>query len=156
MKILMVCLGNICRSPMAEGVMRYMIEKNQLQWKVDSCGTGSWHIGEAPDSRAQRTAKNFGVDISDLRARQFSQADFDEFDRIYVMDQSNYSNVLSMVRNEQDRLKVDLLLNASHPGKNMEVEDPWFDESLFIPVYKQIEQACNQIINAELGILNKF
>ncbi|POY39125.1 protein-tyrosine-phosphatase [Solitalea longa] len=155
MKILMVCLGNICRSPMAEGVMRHMIKNKGLNWQVDSCGTGSWHIGEAPDRRAQRTAKSFGVDISDLRARQFSSTDFDEFDRIYVMDQTNFSDVLSLIRSEHDRIKVDLLLNASHPGKNMEVADPWFDETLFVPVFKQIETACNQIINAELGIIKE-
>ncbi|AFD09216.1 low molecular weight protein-tyrosine-phosphatase [Solitalea canadensis] len=148
MKILMVCLGNICRSPMAEGIMRDLIRKNNLNWEVDSCGTGSWHIGEAPDKRAQRTAQSFGVDITSLRARQFSIADFNEFDRIYVMDTSNHQNVLKMAPDEQSRQKVDLLLNSCMPGENCEVADPWFDESLFIPVYKQIEQACQKIIES--------
>ncbi|UKJ08058.1 low molecular weight protein-tyrosine-phosphatase [Solitalea lacus] len=154
MKILMVCLGNICRSPMAEGIMRDLIEKNRLSWQVDSCGTGDWHVGEAPDRRAQRTTQSFGIDISDLRARQFSITDFDLFDRIFVMDQSNYKNVLRMARNNNDKEKVDLLLNISIPGQNCEVADPWYDESLFIPVFKQIEDACNEIIKIQVGARN--
>ena len=151
----MVCLGNICRSPMAEGIMQDLIKKNNLDWTVDSCGTGDWHVGEAPHKQAQKTAGKFGVNISNLRARQFSQKDFDEFDKILVMDQTNYADILALARSEKDRGKVDLLLNSSLPGRDCEVADPWFDQSLFEPVFKQLEHACQQIINAELGITNE-
>src|SRR5689334_17375007 len=108
MKILMVCLGNICRSPMAEGILRKMAEARGINLTVDSAGTGGWHVGEHPDKRAVLTARKFDIDISRLTGRQFDAAnDFDSFDRIYVMDASNYKDVLKMARNESDRLKVD-------------------------------------------------
>ncbi|SMO52248.1 low molecular weight protein-tyrosine-phosphatase [Solitalea koreensis] len=155
MKILMVCLGNICRSPMAEGIMRDLVKKSNLDWQVDSCGTGSWHIGEPPHKVAQLTAKKFGTDISDLRARQFHPGDFDAFDKILVMDQSNYADVMVQARSEKDREKVDLILNLTLPGRNCEVADPWFDNTMFDAVYKQLEQACQQFVTTELGIVNE-
>lgn len=142
MKILMVCLGNICRSPMAEGILRHHAEAQGWSITVDSAGTGGWHVGEAPDKRAIRAAKQYGVDISQLRARQFSVDDFDRFDRIFVMDRSNRSNVLALARNEEDRLKVDLFLHQLQPMSDAEVPDPWYgDEDGFHSVYDLLERA---------------
>jgi protein-tyrosine phosphatase len=146
MKILMVCLGNICRSPLADGIMRKLVQDYNLDWTIDSAGTGNWHVGETPDRRAIQTAKKFGVDISGLCARQFSVKDFDEFDKIYVMDASNYQDVIALARNEEDKKKVDLLLNLTHPKMNKTVPDPWYDETLFEPVFKMIEEACKKIV----------
>ncbi|MEO6151437.1 MAG: low molecular weight protein-tyrosine-phosphatase [Mucilaginibacter sp.] len=119
MKILMVCLGNICRSPLAEGIMQHLADKHGLNWTVDSAGTGGWHVGNSPDRRSTRTALKRGVDISKQSCRQFKTNDFDEFDLILVMDKSNLKDVLSKTRNPQDAQKVKLLLN------NAEVPDPY-------------------------------
>ncbi len=146
MKILFVCLGNICRSPIADGVMRSLVAKHNLNWQIDSAGTSNYHINEAPDKRAQKISKKFGVDISNLRGRQFVQSDFDEFDYIFAMDASNYQNILKLARNEQDIQKVELFLNRLEPGMNRGVQDPWYDDALFEPVYKEIEQTCKLII----------
>lgn len=147
MKILMVCLGNICRSPMADGIMRKKVEEYGLDVEIDSAGTGDFHIGEAPDDRMRATAKENGLSIDELRGRQFVQEDFDRFDRIFVMDKSNYENVLRLARNEEDREKVDLLLNLSQPNENMEVPDPYFGgEEGFQHVYNLIDHATDQLI----------
>lgn len=126
MKVLMVCLGNICRSPMADGLMRKKVQEHGLDVVVDSAGTGDWHVGDPPDSRMIETAKRNGVPIDDLRGRQFKVADFDEFDRIVVMDKSNFANVTKLARDEKDVQKVELFLNLTHPGKDLEVPDPYF------------------------------
>ena len=144
MKILMVCLGNICRSPMAEGVMRELLEGSANE--VDSAGTSSFHAGERPDERMLRTAKKYGVSMNGIRSRGFKVEDFDRFDRIYVMDRSNLQNVLLLARSEQDRAKVELLLNASHPGEDREVPDPYYGgEKGFDQVYLMILEACQKI-----------
>ena len=145
MKILMVCLGNICRSPMAEGIMKAKIEEHGLSWTVDSAGTGHWHVGEKPDKRAQETAQNFGLDISHQRARQFSQADFHMYDKIYTMDYENYKHVLSLAPSLDDHLKVDMILNASFPNKDMSVPDPYYDNG-FETVFQMLDNACDAII----------
>ncbi|WP_254639801.1 low molecular weight protein-tyrosine-phosphatase [Chitinophaga sp. GbtcB8] len=144
MKVLMVCLGNICRSPLAEGVLRHLAQKKGLNWDIDSAGTGSWHIGDPPDHRSVKVARQYGVDISGLRGRQFGVADFQQFDRIYVMDLDNYRDVLRKARSEADRAKVQLLL-----ANQQEVPDPWYDDKLFEPVYQMIYKACERIINNE-------
>ncbi len=143
MKILMVCLGNICRSPLAHGVMEHLAKSKGLNWQVDSAGTGSWHIGHAPDSRSIKVAQAYGVDISGQRARQFQATDFDTFDRIFVMDQENLKNVLAMAKNAEQKAKVSLLL-----GDEV-VPDPYWDNQLFESVYQMIEQACQRIILEE-------
>ncbi len=147
MKILMVCLGNICRSPLADGLLKAKIEARQLTDIVDSAGTSSFHAGEKPDARMIATANSYGVSLSHLRARGFETKDFDLFDRIFVMDQSNLQNVLKLSRTEADRNKVDLLLNLSHPGKNLEVPDPYYggDEG-FHAVYKMVDEATDVLI----------
>jgi protein-tyrosine phosphatase len=140
MKILMVCLGNICRSPLAEGIMQHLVDEQGLDWKIDSAGTGGWHVGEGPDRRAVRTAHKHGIDISRQICRQFSSSDFTDFDHIYVMDKFNRSDVLAMAPNEQAADKVKLLLG------NKEVPDPYYDEDMFEPVFELIERGCKDII----------
>ena len=146
MNLLFVCLGNICRSPLADGIMRDLVKKNNLNWKVDSAGTANYHVGEHPDKRAQKIAKKFGVDISELVGRQFIVEDFDEFDYIFAMDAQNYQDIMKLARNENDKAKVELFLNRLEPGMNRGVRDPWFDDALFEPVFKEIEKTCNLIV----------
>lgn len=146
-KIEMVCLGNICRSPMAEGILRKKIQEKGLSIEVDSAGTGGWHVGQAPDSRMIETAKQNGVEIDDLRARQFTKSDFDAFDCIYVMDESNYKNVAEMADNKEDMNKVQLILNEIYPGENRSVPDPYFGgDKGFQHVYDLLDRATDRII----------
>ncbi len=143
----MVCLGNICRSPMAEGILRKKISDSGINAVVDSAGTGGWHTGEHPDRRAIQTAKKFNVDISKLVARKFSQKDFAAFDHIFVMDHSNRSDVLDLARSEADAAKVKLLLDVDAPGSNREVPDPWYGgDDGFIDVFKMMEKSCDALI----------
>lgn len=141
MKLLMVCLGNICRSPMAEGIMQNLVKKQNLNWEIDSAGTGSWHIGHGPDKRSVSTANRHGIDISKQICRQFAIEDFDHFDLIVVMDKSNLSDVRALARNKTDLEKIELLL----PGK--EVPDPYLNNDLFEPVFNLIEKACADFID---------
>lgn len=143
----MVCLGNICRSPMAEGIMRQLVEEKGLDWKIDSAGTGGWHIGEAPDARAIATARKYGVDISQLKARKFTYRDFENFDHIFAMDSTNYADVLALSESDEEREKVRLFLEAAdpnHPTKN--VTDPWFEDRLFEPVFQEIRMASKKLL----------
>lgn len=143
-KILMVCLGNICRSPLAEGIMKSKIDPNKVF--VDSAGTSNYHVGNPPDPRSVSTANLRKLDISSQRGRQFQVSDFDEFDLIYVMDMSNYNDVLSLARNEDDKKKVSLILNEIFPGENVEVPDPYYgEEDGFGNVYDMLNQACEVI-----------
>ena len=146
MKILMVCLGNICRSPLADGMMRAKLIEKGINAEVDSCGTAGYHIGDPPDSRMIETAKNRGLDISMLQARQFSVSDYDTFDRIYVMDRSNYKNVTALARNGEDKAKVSLLLSHSN-SKYSEVPDPYYGgQDGFELVFDLVEEACENIV----------
>jgi protein-tyrosine phosphatase len=140
MKILMICLGNICRSPLAEGIMQHLVKQRGLNWKVDSAGTGSWHVGKGPHSGSVKVAGRFGIDISEQVCRQIKVSDFDEFDLLLVMDKNNYADVLALARNQQDVDKIRLLLN------NQEIPDPYFDHTQFEPVYRLIKQGCEAII----------
>jgi protein-tyrosine phosphatase len=145
-KILMVCLGNICRSPVADGLMQSKIDKYNLEAIVDSAGTADYHVGRHPDERSIANARKNGIDISTLRARQFSISDFDSFDFIYVMDASNFRNVMNLARNEEDMAKVDLLMNAVHPGKNISVPDPYYGgDAGFDTVFSMVDEACEAI-----------
>ena len=142
-KILMVCLGNICRSPLAEGIMRAKLPENYI---VDSAGTGAWHSGQLPDKRSVTTAKNRGLDISNQRARQFKVSDFDTFDLIYVMDNSNYKNVIALAPNEKAKSKVKLILNEIFPNENIDVPDPYYGgDDGFENVFDMLDQACEAI-----------
>ena len=147
MKILMVCLGNICRSPLAEGILREKLIVNKLNIAVDSAGTSGLHAGEHPDSRMCATAKSFGLNIEDLKSRKFVVQDFDTFDIIYAMDSSNYSNILALARTTKDKSKVHLILNELYPTKNMAVPDPYYGgEQGFIDVYNILNEATDKII----------
>mgnify|MGYP003451583515 FL=1 len=143
-KILMVCLGNICRSPLAEGILASKLSKSQFL--VDSAGTGNWHVGSAPDSRSIAVAKKNKLDISNQKGRQFKVGDFDVFDYIYVMDNSNFRDVQSLARNEADKAKVKLILNELFPDENVDVPDPYYGmENGFDNVYSMLDQTCDVI-----------
>jgi protein-tyrosine phosphatase len=145
-KILMVCLGNICRSPLAEGIMLKLIKENNINMRVDSAGTSDYHVDEAPDKRTIENAAKHDVDLKPLRARQFKESDFEKFDKIYVMDKSNLANVLSLAKNDTQKIKVDLFLNASHPNQDLEVPDPYFGgEQGFEDVFNLVYKACQHI-----------
>lgn len=143
----MVCLGNICRSPMAEGVLRKKIEEQNLDIEVDSCGTAAYHVGESPDKRAQQTIKRHGHNISDLRGRQFDLDDFDRFDLIYTMDESNYHNILNLARSKNDKAKVNMIMNEAYPKQNIPVPDPYYGGiNGFEEVYKMLDLATEKIL----------
>lgn len=146
MKILMVCLGNICRSPLAEGIMRHQIAQNNLDWTVDSAGTGAWHVGEKPDPRSIEVAHRYGLDITHQRARQFKAADLEHFDLIFAMDSSNYQNILKLATSDTLSAKVHLIMNEVHPDRNQNVPDPYWDNDGFENVYQMLDSACRAII----------
>lgn len=151
MKVLMVCLGNICRSPLADGLLKSKVEAHNLDVEVDSAGTSGHHSGEAPDPRMRATAKSHGLSIDDLRARQFVVSDFDQFDLIYAMDASNYNNILNLARTEEDRNKVFMILNELTPGMNTAVPDPYYGgDQGFEDVYKMLDEATDIIITKRL------
>jgi protein-tyrosine phosphatase len=146
MNVLFVCTGNICRSPLAEGILRSKYSQKGIMSLVDSCGFESFHVGDPPDHRAQEIARINGIDLSMLRARLFSQQDFDRFDKIFVMDNYHYQAVMRNARNDHDREKVDFVLNVLHPGRNHPVKDPYYDEfHAFKTVFRQLDQACEVI-----------
>jgi protein-tyrosine phosphatase len=151
MKVLMVCLGNICRSPLAQGVLENKLEQKGIKWNVDSAGTSAWHINEAPDSRSIDIGKKNGIDISSQRARKFSAADFDEFDLILPMDSSNYYDIVRQARSEEDKYKVHLILNYAFPGENRAVPDPYYDNN-FQKVYELLDIACDKFISEHLVV----
>jgi protein-tyrosine phosphatase len=146
MKILMVCLGNICRSPLAEGVLKHIAKQNNIDLTVDSCGTAAYHIDSKPDLRSIAVAKKYGINISDLKGRQFDLQDFNRFHRIYTMDRINYSDILKLAIREEDKAKVRMMLETL--DGNLEVTDPYYggDEG-FETVYKMLETACTNIVN---------
>lgn len=147
MRILMVCLGNICRSPMAEGILKAKVEKMNLDVVCDSAGTSDYHIGEPPDERARECMKRHGQSIENLRARQFQVDDFENFDMIYAMDASNYNNILKLARTDDDQKKVVMILNESQPNRNMQVPDPYFGgDAGFDQVYGLLDAACDAIL----------
>ena len=147
-RVLMVCLGNICRSPLAEGILKSKVDPNKVF--VDSAGTGNYHVGGLPDSRSIAIAQKYLLDITDQRCRQFRVSDFDEFDLIYVMDNSNRRDVLKLARDEKDRAKVKMILNEIFPNENVDVPDPYTGGDFgFENVYKMLEEACS-ILAAKL------
>lgn len=147
MKILMVCLGNICRSPLAEGILQHKADEAGLNWIVESAGTGNWHVGEAPHPLSQKVAGMNGIDISHQQCRQFRKEDMIRYDLIYAMDEENFSNIKVMSGKLWNEEKVNLLLNELYPGKNMSVPDPWYgEEPDYHKVFELIEKACDQII----------
>jgi len=141
-KVLMVCLGNICRSPLAEGILQSMVDPEKVF--VDSAGTGGYHIGNPPDARSIAVARKHSLNIENQRCRQFKAHDFAEFDVIYAMDQSNYNNIRALAASKSDREKVKLLLSEVNVGVK-EVPDPYWDDDGFEKVYQLIESACEVI-----------
>lgn len=145
-KIVMVCLGNICRSPLAEGILKSKLPENIFF--IDSAGTSNYHIGEQPDSRSTAIAKKYGIDISAQEGRQFVVSDFDVFDYIYVMDSENFNNIINLARNSQDRAKVKLILNELKDSSIINVPDPYYGgDQGFEYIYQLLDEACASIAN---------
>jgi len=145
MKILMVCLGNICRSPLAEGILSS--KGKHLKIEVDSAGTAAYHIGKIPDIRSIEIANKYDIDLNQQRARQFSRADFDEFDIIYAMDTNNYAHLVSLASSETERNKIRMILNEINPNAYQSVPDPYYGrENGFQDVYNMPDKACDKII----------
>jgi protein-tyrosine phosphatase len=147
MKILMVCLGNICRSPLAEGILQDKAFKAGLNWSIESAGTNRYHTGEAPHLLSQKVARQNGIDISQQRARTFTVADFDVYDKIYALAGDVLHDIKSIAGKKFNADKADLLMNEFFPGQNMDVPDPYYGpEPGYHEVYKMIEEACDKII----------
>lgn len=146
----MVCLGNICRSPLAEGILKSKVNAEQVM--VTSAGTAAYHIGKGPDIRSVKVAKEHGIDIRLQKARQFKAADFEVYDYIFVMDQANFDNVVSLASTEKEKEKVQLILNEISPAMNSEVPDPYYGgEDGFKNVYDMLDLACDAI-NKKISI----
>ena len=142
----MVCLGNICRSPLAEGIMKTKVKENNLDWIVESAGTGSWHVGKLPDSRSIDVAHLHGLDITDQRARQFNASDLDTYDLIFAMDASNYQDITRLANNDSQKEKVQMIMNMANPGMNQGVPDPYWGNDGFENVYQMLDLACEKVI----------
>lgn len=143
--ILMVCLGNICRSPVAEGVLRSMLPAEEFE--IDSAGTGGHHTGESPDERSQQVARNNGVEISHLRARKIKATDLQAFDYIFVMDKNNYQDVHSLCSSSNEFEKIHFLRDGLSQKKGLELSDPYYGTKKdFEKMYQQIQEACLQIV----------
>lgn len=147
MKILMVCLGNICRSPLAEGILQEKAFKAGLNWSVESAGTDTYHVGEPPHPLSQKVARMNGIDICNQRARRFVAEDFDSFDKIYALAKDVVHEIRFIAKNKFDESKIDLLMNELYPGKNMDVRDPWSGpERGYHEAFELIDKACEAII----------
>ena len=144
MKILFVCLGNICRSPLAKAIMANKAKGLHLDLEVDSAGFESFHRGDPADPRSVAVAAAHGIDLTGHIARMFNVRDFERFDRIYVMDRTNYHDVMGVARDSQDEEKVDYILNLLSPGENHPVPDPWYGgKDSFEKVYHLLDEACD-------------
>lgn len=156
MKILMVCLGNICRSPLAEGILQKKITEKGLDWQVDSAGTNGYHNGEAPHKLSQKVASLNGIDISYQRSRKITKTDFIEYDKIYVMAADVLDEIKRLVGKNFQPEKVDYLMNELYPGKNLDIPDPWYGaEQGYHEVFEMMEAACEAIVEKQLEIRNK-
>ena len=145
MKILMVCLGNICRSPLAEGIL--LSKGKHLNIEVDSAGTAAYHIGKQPDIRSIEIANKYAIDLNQQRARQFSRADFDKFDIIYAMDTNNYAHLISLASSETERNKIRMILNEINPNSYQSVPDPYYGgDNGFQDVYNMLDKTSDKII----------
>ncbi len=148
-KVLFVCLGNICRSAMAQGVLEHKVKEQNLSIKVDSAGTSNYHIGEQPDKRMIKKGLEYDIDISTQRARQFTVKDFDEFDYIFAMDKSNFDNINRLARNNQDKQRVKLFLDYSYPNQQKGVPDPYYGgEAGFEEVFQLLNHANDIFIKS--------
>lgn len=142
----MVCLGNICRSPLAEGILTAMVDPTK--YDVQSAGTGGWHVGSPPDERSIKVAAQNGIDITSQRGKQFSTYDFEIYDYIFVMDNANYKDVIKLAKNETEKKKVALILDEVFPGEQVNVPDPYYGgEKGFQQVFDMLYQSCEKIVS---------
>jgi len=149
----MVCLGNICRSPLAEGILQHKAEKHGLQWTVESAGTNGYHVGEAPHRLSQKVASLNGIDICRQRARQFVREDMERYDLIYAMADDVIEDIRRIAGPRFDDSKVILFLEELFPGKGMSVPDPWYGpEPGYHEVYRLIDKTCDAIISKYAGV----
>jgi len=143
-RVLMVCLGNICRSPLAEGILKSKVDPEKVF--VDSAGTGDWHVDSEPDKRSIAIASKNGLDISQQRGRQFCKKDFQDFDHIFVMDNSNFKDVIAMAETDEERQKVHLILEEIFPSENVDVPDPYHGgDQGFENVYMMLDEATDEL-----------
>lgn len=143
-RILMVCLGNICRSPLAEGILKSKLPSDGFE--VDSAGTSNYHVGSLPDKRSIEVARKYGIDITNQRSRQFTVSDFDNFDHIYAMDTSNYSHIIELAKTIEDEAKVKLILHELPDLDLVSVPDPYYGgHSGFEHVFQLLNEACDRI-----------
>ena len=145
MKVLMVCLGNICRSPLAQGILQDKIDRLGLPWQVDSAGTSGYHNGNPPDPRSISEALKHSIDISYQKSRVITISDLEDFDLVLVMDTSNYQNVMKLAENKFQRDKIKLILNYVFPAQNKPVPDPYYDGGFHV-VYDLLDRATDQVI----------
>jgi protein-tyrosine phosphatase len=152
MKILMVCLGNICRSPLAEGILQHKAREAGLNWEVDSAGTNSYHTGEAPHKLSQKVAALNGIDICEQRARRFVKEDFEKFDIIYAMADDVLDDMRRIAKDKFNPGKAKLFLDELYPGKNKSVPDPWYGpEPGYHDVFELINKTCDAILEKYAG-----
>lgn len=143
----MVCLGNICRSPLAEGILREKIQRAGLTWQVDSAGTNRYHTGDPPHPLSQKVALHHGIDISTQRARRFTTADIEQFDKIYALANDVLNDIKKITGSSFDKSKIDLLLNEQFPDKNLDVPDPYYgEETDYHDVYALLDEVCDTLI----------
>ena len=151
MKILMVCLGNICRSPLAEGVLKQKAKEAGLNWEIESAGTNGYHVGEAPHHLSQKVARLNGIDICQQKARRFVKEDFDRYDKIYAMADDVLDDMKRIAKDKFDAAKVDLFLNELYPGENRDVPDPWYGtEPGYHEVYELIAATADKMVQTAL------
>lgn len=148
MKILMVCLGNICRSPLAEGILKNKLTSHENSWIIDSAGTSGFHNGELPDPRSIKIAADYQIDICDQRSRQIKESDLDTFDLIYAMDNSNYQDLMASCSSDCQRAKISMIMNMTDPASNINVPDPYWGKDGFDLVFKMLDKACDVIIDS--------
>lgn len=142
----MVCLGNICRSPLAEGILKHKCEQQNLDWEIDSAGTGKWHIGSQPDKRSIEVAKKYGIDISQQKARTVNSNDYEYYDLIYAMDKSNESDLLAWALDNKEAQKIKLIMSEIDTKNPESVPDPYWNDNGFELVFKMLDEACDKII----------
>jgi protein-tyrosine phosphatase len=151
MKILLVCLGNICRSPLAEGILQHKAQQAGLDWTIDSAGTNGYHTGEAPHHLSQKIAKANGIDISKQVSRRFTKEDIEKYDVIFAMAADVLQDIKRIAKEQFDEQKVKLFLNEMYPGENRDVPDPWYgEEDGYTDVYTILNETCEAIIKQHI------
>lgn len=149
MKVLCVCLGNICRSPLAQGILEVKAKARNIDIEVDSAGTSNYNVGKAPDPRSVAEADKHNLDLNNQRARQLRAHDLVYYDHILVMDASNYQKTVALAPSEEARAKVKLIMNYVEPGRNISIPDPYWDDNGFPKVYAMLEGAVDAFLDAE-------